>query len=479
MLWDFQDEQFVLDGCEGDPALIARGLLDLFDRWPPPGGAWFVVYLLFNPADEHRLWFSSAGAGCEVCDQLLKTYRRETELLSACSLGSSAAFAWQFELLPTAKASVLELRHVSRAHAAPATVEVVFRPLEHGVAPGALHVVTRSQPLLGDGERLLAVAEAASPLIYVAHHVDRFQRGLRWGRPALYLTERWNQFRVGPHPACEFVCEPLAGVWTVSLLAREGRWRVRRAGDGGRATVDEEQSLGDLLLRDEAVGVCVVGRALSPPPTFGEQAKENFVPVYDLAVVSRLLPLGPARGYGYVAEEVYRRDGNVRSCVRLSVDGRFLYLDGGGRVYSIDSVEAEPRQLEPGDPVGSGELSSTWQPFAGEGSEALSGFFCGQLVFDNPITRRLASRDISVPLREAFVANHDEMGARARLVSDDGFNFLVRSAESATPVWIKPGESGRFRLHTGGDAGWKFDNSPVEFVVGTTRFRLDAKGGSD
>jgi hypothetical protein len=205
------------------------------------------------------------------------------------------------------------------------------------------------------------------------------------------------------------------------------------------------------------------------------------VPVYDLTVASRLLPLGPSRGYGYVAEEVSRSlDENVRSSVRLSADGQFLYLDGGGRVYSVDYGGATPRQLEPGDAVMCGDLRSTWEPFA-EGSEGLSRFFCGQIVFDNPVTRRLASRDISVPLREAFVANHDEMNGRARLVSPDGFNFLVRFAESAGEalVWIKPNEGGRFLLHTGGNAGWKFDDSPVEFVVGTTRFRLDVKGGSD
>jgi hypothetical protein len=471
------DEHPVLDGCECDPELIARGLLDLFDRRPPPAGEWSVVYLLFSPFDKQRLWFSAAGAAGAVCRQMAETYRRETELLKTYALEASPAFAWRFELRETAKAGVIELKYPASVE--PATVEVVFRPLAEGVEPGALRVATRTQPPLEDGARLLAVAEAATPPTHVAHHVDRFQRGIRWGRPLLYLTESRNSFRVGPHPTCEFVCESLGHVWDVSFEAREGRWLVTRVADDGARRADEPRPSGELKLVDEAAGVRVEGRALSPPPTFAAQMKENRVPVYDLTAVSRLLPLGR---YGYVADELRRGlEDDVSSCVRISAGGPFLYLNGAGRVFSVDYGGAEPRPLELGDRVACGEHWTTWEPFAGESGKELASFFRGQLVFDEPLSRRLASREISVMLREAFAGHYDELRGHARLISRDGFNFLLRFAESAgvAPVWVKPGEDDGFRLHASGHAGWKFEFSPVEFVVGTTRFRLTTKGASD
>jgi hypothetical protein len=483
MLYNLPYKHSVLDDCEGDPALIARKLLDIVDRSLPPAGAWSVIYLLFNPADEHHLWFSSANAAGAVCAQLLETYRRETELLKTCSLEQSPALAWRFELLPTEKASVFELKYASSAFAALATVEVVFSELAEGVLPGMLHAVMRSQPVLEDGAQLLAVSEAASPLVHVAHHVDRFQRGLRWARPALYLTERWNQFTVGPLPTCEFVCESLRGVWTVKFQTQEGRWQVAWADrDGVPVYSAEEQTAGKLSLLDEAVGVCVEGRALSPSPTFEAQMKENRVPLYDLTVVSRLLPLGPARGYGYVADELRRSlEGNVQSCVRLSADGSYLYLNEYEQVFALDYGGATPRQIHSGDRIALGDLLMTWQTFAEESGEDLSGFFCGQLVFEKPTIRRLASNGISVSLREAFVTHYDEFQVRARLVSRDGLNFLLRFAEGtkAAPVWVKPDERKGFQLHAGGDAGWRFEDSPIEFVIGSTRFRLTAEGASD
>jgi hypothetical protein len=479
MLYNLPYKHFVLGGCEGDPALISRKLLDLIDRHPPAAGTWAVFYLLFNPADEQHLWFSSANAGGAVCEHLLETYQCETELIKSCSLERFPAFAWSFELLPTSKASVLQFKYLSHSSGAVAMVEVIFSKLAGMVLPGTLHVVVRSQPVLEDAAHLVAVSEATSPRVYVADHVDRFQRGVRWGRPTLYLTERWNQFRVGPHPACEFVCESLRRVWTVKFQAEEGLWHVRT--DDGQGRRAEEQASGKLSLLDETIGLCLEGYALSPLVTFKAQMKKNRLPLYDLSVVSRLLPLGPSRGYGYVAEELRRSlEDSVKSCVRLSADGPYLYLNEYGQVFSIDYGQAIPRQIVSGDKVVLGNQLTTWQPFAKE-SGNLSRFFCGQLVFEKPITRRLASSSVSVSLREAFIAHYDEFQGRPTIVSRDGFNFHLRFAEdtNAVQVWIRSGDGKEFQLHTGENIGWRFENSPIEFVVGSTRFRLTAEMVSD
>ncbi len=478
MLDDLPDRYAKIPSCEGDPRLLARALLNVLDQYPPPASAHTVIYVLYHTADTHRLWLSTTTAAGELCKHLLEAYQNELALLKSCSLDDSVMFAWSFEIAPTAEPHILELKYIRRRQQPLATLEIIFRDFDKGGQPEVLNLVMRSQPPLKDNASLLAVAEAKSPSIRVAPHVDSFQRGLRWSRRLVYLTREWNWFRVGPHPACEFVCEPLEQTWTVVFQEKDRQLLIAENAEGMKVLRKSESS-SELILREASTEVRMEVRILVPAPTFEAQMQQNRVPICDLHITSRVLPLGPALGYGYVADELKRYSGQaIRSCIRLSVDGAYLFLVEHEQVYCMDHQGSSPRLLQPGDSIVFDGMVATWQPFALENSDPLSAYFCGQLTFDKPIRRRLAT-NIKRSLRDIFFEHLDELQGQVFLISENGFDFRLQppGGASARPVWVKSDRLSQFELYASGEARWSLENFStdcVEFIVGSTRFCLAA-----
>lgn len=483
--------------CEhggGDWSRVAAWVFDCLDREPPPPGGHLMLYLCHHPDD--RTYFNSPTLHEELSGALFDAYRKESaDCLKEKRAGGVGFGDPRFTLRAVAPPAHLGLSlqdpHGGRPETSAASdaggealgeetsIEFQWDETACQISPGVLGLVRRWVKRLDPRQMLMATLSVLGGAS-VTPHADRWQRGIRWQRPVVYLPKGRTEIVVGATAGCDLRAPALRPPLVVTYDSETDAWEwaspsapwVGRGSCSGRFEYDYAGDAGEPALS-------LRGARLKTPRTLEAQDEENYMPSFTLEIVGCLLPLPQ---YGMIPDDLPAPLlPNVSSALQLP-GGDWLYLNAqtGDPYLWRRGESSEGRWLKE---TGVAESLST-QPGAGAARVAtwkevgglLGRFYCGEMRLKPQLTSRLAAGAISENIpHDVFTGYVDRAIGRApiRLTSTDGLRYAVSfNAHARHPVFVLSTGSAGVRAYQPHPETVIDLGDTADFICGTTHYRL-------